>query len=75
MGKHAKWSFKSQKGGGHVFNMATPCQTAESVCISPVLMHLLHLTMPSPFAMAIITPFCKILVYAHNNRYKIFFMI
>ncbi len=29
--KHAQWSYKSQKGSGHVFYMSTPCRTIESV--------------------------------------------
>ncbi len=33
--KHGKWSYKSKKGTGHVFYMATPSQATESVGADP----------------------------------------
>ncbi len=29
--KHDKWSYENKKGTGHVFHMATPIHTTESV--------------------------------------------
>ncbi len=67
--KHGKWSYKSQKGTGHVFYMATPSHTTESVRVAfdenPTLLACKNILYPAPPKS--ITLQCSIPIWSELN--------